>query len=231
MNLRIGGVVWLSTGDYPDHLSAVVFCQGCPWRCGYCHNPHLLPRRATPALGWSDIRRFLERRRGLLDAVVFSGGEPTLQAALPDALAEVRSLGYRTALHTAGISPKRLAAALPFLDWVAMDIKTEFDRYGEITGVPGSGEHARQSMELILASGVAYEFRTTVHPALIEEDAVRRLADVLVASGVRHYVLQEFRIRGCAHSALLEDRHAGYLGDELQRNLAAQFDAFTIRRA
>ena len=84
--LRVGGLVPLSTTDYPDHLSAVVFCQGCPWRCAYCHNPHLLPRRSDSEIAWPDVLAFLDRRRGLLDAVVFSGGEPTLQRALPDAM-------------------------------------------------------------------------------------------------------------------------------------------------
>ncbi|HEX6005079.1 MAG TPA: radical SAM protein, partial [Burkholderiales bacterium] len=79
----MGGLVALSTTDYPDHLAAVVFGQGCPWRCGYCHNPHLLPKRGVARIAWRDVLAFLERRRGLLDAVVFSGGEPTLQAALP----------------------------------------------------------------------------------------------------------------------------------------------------
>ncbi|MBI3069525.1 MAG: 4Fe-4S cluster-binding domain-containing protein, partial [Betaproteobacteria bacterium] len=74
--LRVGGLVPLTTTDYPGRLAAVVFCQGCPWRCGYCHNPHLLPARRTAPIAWHAVRDFLERRRGLLDAVVFSGGEP-----------------------------------------------------------------------------------------------------------------------------------------------------------
>ena len=84
--LRIGGLTPLSSVDYPDHLSAVLFCQGCPWRCRYCHNPHLLPPRGRGEIEWRDALDFLERRRGLLDAVVFSGGEPTLHPGLADAM-------------------------------------------------------------------------------------------------------------------------------------------------
>src|SRR5689334_15533531 len=111
--LRIGGLTPLSTTDYPGQLAAVVFCQGCPWRCSYCHNPHLLSARAKHALGWDDVAAFLSRRRGLLDAVVFSGGEPLAQAALPDAMRQTKAMGYRIGLHTGGAYPPRLVAVLP----------------------------------------------------------------------------------------------------------------------
>jgi anaerobic ribonucleoside-triphosphate reductase activating protein len=229
--LRVGGLVPLSTADYPDHLSAVVFCQGCPWRCAYCHNPHLMPRRSDAEIGWPKVLAFLERRRELLDAVVFSGGEPTLQPALPDAVQAVKEMGYRIALHTAGIDPRRLAQVLPFVDWVGMDIKTDFRRYTGVTGVPRSGEKAQRSVEIILASGVAHEFRTTVHPKLVPEETLQRLADELTALGVQRYVVQEFRPDGCRSSALLADRKPGYLDEELYGSLAPQFEHFSIRRA
>ena len=85
--LRIGGFTPFTTTDYPGQLAAVVFCQGCPWRCAYCHNPHLLPVEGPESHAWPDLLRFLASRRGLLDAVVFSGGEPTLQGGLADASA------------------------------------------------------------------------------------------------------------------------------------------------
>lgn len=116
--LRLGGLTPLTTIDFPGRLAAVLYCQGCPWRCTYCHNTELLDAATPPALPWPDALAFLHRRRGLLDGVVFSGGEPTLQTALADALAAVRALGMQTALHTAGMYPQRLAALLPQLDWV-----------------------------------------------------------------------------------------------------------------
>jgi pyruvate formate lyase activating enzyme len=158
--LRVGGLTPLSATDYPHKLAAVVFCQGCAWRCGYCHNPHLLNKRSSSEVPWAEIRSFLERRRGLLDAVVFSGGEPTLQAALPAAMREVKAMGYLVGLHTAGIVPRRLKEVLPLVDWVGMDLKADFHRHHEITGVANSGERALQSYELISASGVACEFHT-----------------------------------------------------------------------
>jgi len=158
--LRVGGLTRLSANDYPGKLAAVVFCQGCAWRCGYCHNAHLRPARGKEELPWALVVAFLERRRGLLDAVVFSGGEPTLQPSLRQAMEEVKCMGYLIGLHTAGIVPRRLAEVLPLLDWVGMDLKAPFEEHERVTGTRGSARRARASRELILASGLACEFHT-----------------------------------------------------------------------
>ncbi len=164
--LGVGGLTRLSAIDYPDKLAAVVFCQGCAWRCSYCHNPELQPFRNEPTLEirWGEVLDFLKKRQKLLDAVVFSGGEPTLQPALKEAMLEVKALGYLVGLHTAGISPRRLAQVLPLVDWVAMDMKAPWDRHEELTGVQGSGRRARESAGLIRESGVACEFHTIASP-------------------------------------------------------------------
>lgn len=158
--LRVGGLTRLSACDYPGKLAAVVYCQGCAWRCEYCHNPELRPARGGAEIAWRDVMRFLGRRRGLLDAVVFSGGEPTLQAGLAAAMRTVKTMGYLVGLHTAGIVPRRLAEVLPLVDWVAMDAKAEFAAHERVTGVRGSGERARRSVRHIRASGVACEVHT-----------------------------------------------------------------------
>jgi pyruvate formate lyase activating enzyme len=158
--LRVGGLTRLSATDYPGKLAAVVFCQGCAWRCGYCHNPELQPRRGREEITWPEVLAFFERRRGLLDAVVFSGGEPTQQPALPQAMREVKALGFLVGLHTAGIVPRRLAEVLPLVDWVVMDVKAKFYEHESVTRVRGSGRRARESRDLILASGTACEFHT-----------------------------------------------------------------------
>jgi pyruvate formate lyase activating enzyme len=187
--LRIGGFVPLTTIDYPGELAAVVFCQGCPWRCGYCHNSALIDPSVAPVIAWSEIRAFLERRRGLLDAVVFSGGEPSVQSALASAMTEVRGLGFKVGLHTAGPAPQRLARLLPLLDWVALDIKALPEAYPAITGIPGSGEAAWGSLSLIQASGVPLEVRTTVMPHWTARD-LATLAAALAQTGVRRYAVQ-----------------------------------------
>jgi pyruvate formate lyase activating enzyme len=220
----VGGLVPLTTTDYPGVLAAVVFCQGCPWRCGYCHNPHLLAPRGEAEIAWRDVLAFLERRRGLLDAVVFSGGEPTLQPAIVDAARAVRAMGFKVGLHTAGMYPRRLARLLPLVDWVGIDVKAPFESYDGITGVTGGGAAARESLKLIIASSVDYECRTTVHPDLLDADAVRRLTTTLAGLGVNRYVLQECREAGVAPES-------AHLDDALCSDIGREFTNFSVRRA
>jgi pyruvate formate lyase activating enzyme len=141
----------------------------------------------------------------------------------------VRAMGYKVALHTAGIHPRRLAEVLPLIDWVGMDVKTRFHRYGDITGVHGSGERARRSVELIRASAVAHEFRTTVHPALLPADTLHELADELAQLGIRRYVLQVFRPTGCHSAALLEPSEHNYRAEDLHSVFAPHFEHFSLR--
>ena len=197
--LRVGGFIPLTTVDYPGELAAVVFCQGCPWRCRYCHNGHLLPGRASEPVPWDEILAFLERRRGLLDGVVFSGGEPTLQSALGPAMAQVRGLGFKVALHTAGIYPARLRPLLPLLDWVGLDIKALPADYPAITGVPDSGRRAWESLSILLAAGVPLQVRTTVLPGLDGPCALTPLQEHLRTLGVRDH-----RIQSCRTGNLLD---------------------------
>lgn len=199
--LRVGGLARLSTCDWPGELVATVFCQGCPWSCGYCHNPDLIPPDAERRIGWPDVLSFLDSRRGLLDGVVFSGGEPTLQAALPEAMRAVRALGFRVGLHTAGPYPARLAEVLTLVDWIGFDVKAAFDDYERITSVAGSGAKARAGLVQVLASGVACDIRTTVHDVLLDRAALARLASDLAALGVRDHRLQPFREVGRAMAA------------------------------
>ena len=192
--LVVGGLTPFTTIDFPGRLAAVVFCQGCPWRCGYCHNQHLQPPQGD-AQQWNDVRDWLISRQGLLDAVVFSGGEPLLQRGLTAALNDVRRLGFATGLHTAGIYPQRLAAALPLLDWVGLDIKGPFADYPRITG-GGSGEAARQALALLRETGTAHEIRCTVDTSLLDADDMERMADELADLGASQLLLQACRLPG-----------------------------------
>lgn len=229
--LKVGGFVPLSTTDFPGQLAAVVFCQGCPWRCAYCHNPHLQPAQGEALLDWHWIIARLERRRGLIDAVVFSGGEPTAQGALPYALQEVRRMGFGVGLHTAGMYPRRLRRLLPLTDWVGFDVKTSFAEYGSVTGVAEGVSRVLESLRAVVESGVECEFRTTVHPDLIQAQTLRILAATLARLGVKRYVLQEFRAQGCPDSSLRAPRSAGYLDEDCCLDLARLFGSFEIRRA
>lgn len=194
--IRVGGFEGLSLCDWPGEIVATIFCQGCPWDCPYCHNPHLLPPVGEKELDWTSILSFLDGRRGLLDGVVFSGGEPTLQRRLADAIAEVRAMGFRIGLHSGGAYPDRLAAVLPLVDWIGFDVKTAFADYDRVTRVSRSGERARKSLRLLLDSGVAHELRTTVDPSVIDDAALRRLRADLAAFGAGAHKLQEYRSIG-----------------------------------
>jgi pyruvate formate lyase activating enzyme len=181
----------------------VLFLQGCSWRCSYCHNPHLIPADVPPQREWRSALSFLHSRVGLLDAVVFSGGEPTLQDGLADAMREVRGMGFKIGLHTGGGCPERLGAVLPLVDWVGLDVKAPFERYDAVNGVPGSGAKARESLRLVVEAGVDHECRTTVHPALISEGELVALSQALFALGARKHVLQAFRPDGCRDAGLV----------------------------
>jgi pyruvate formate lyase activating enzyme len=194
--LRLGGLTPLTSLDYPGELAAVVYCRGCPWRCPYCHNADLQNPHGPSEPTWPEVLDFLARRRGLLDAVVFSGGEPTAQQALGAAMAEVRAMGFKVGLHTGGPYPERLARLLPHVDWVGLDIKALPEGYPRVTGVAGSGERAWQSLRLLLDAGVDLEVRTTPMPGLDDPAYLARLSEPLVEAGVGCWALQQCRQAG-----------------------------------
>ena len=201
--LRIGGLVRLSSVDWPGELAATVFLQGCPWRCPYCHNQHLLeagPQAGSTLIPWGEVRAFLAARVGLLDAVVFSGGEPLAQPSLSGAVAEASDLGFKVALHTGGAYPGRFSEILPHLSWVGFDVKAPFADYARVTGVTGSGAQALQSLRALVRSEVPFEVRTTVDPGLLGPDDLARMAAELDREGVAHWIIQPARSQTGARS-------------------------------
>ncbi len=227
--LRVAGLTRLSTTDFPGRLAAVVFVQGCAWRCRYCHNPEIQARLEAPVMPWQAVLDFLDHRIGLLDGVVFCGGEPTVDRHLGAAIDDVRRRGFKVGLHTAGIYPDRLRRLLPKLDWVGFDVKAPFSEYAQTTGVKGSGAPARESLKHLLASGVAYEVRTTRHPALLSAAQLQAMTTTLREHGVETFALQEFRSHGCADAEL--DACPPPLEDDELRHLERRFPTFMLRRA
>lgn len=195
-DLQIAGLVPMSSVDWPGRLAATVFCQGCPWDCSYCHNPALIPPRTPGVVPWSQVRTLLARRRGLLDAVVFSGGEATRQHALRPAMLEARELGFRIGLHSAGPYPRRLATVLDVVDWIGLDIKALPDDYDTVVGRPGAGRLAWQSLEEVIAAGIDHEVRTTIAPG---SPATRHIIDIarrVREAGAQSFALQVARTAG-----------------------------------
>lgn len=192
--LVIGGFLPLSLNDFPGHVAAVIFLQGCNFRCPFCHNPALLPRThpaaagGTPAYSESGVLEALNRRRRLLDGVVISGGEPTCQSGLEPFLKAIRTLGLAIKLDTNGSYPQVLARLFDrrLVDMVAMDIKAPWTKYGQLAGCAAPIKALQRSIALIAASGLQHQFRTTVvRPLLAETDLAAIRAMVPTCSPYR----------------------------------------------
>ena len=189
--LQISGLTPLTTIDYPDHLACVVYTQGCPLRCAYCQNSHLIPFREEPGqLSWSRVVSFMEQRKGMLEAVVFSGGEPTLQPGLREAMLSAIELGYKVGLHTAGVSASSLSKIMGLTDWIGLDVKAPDDLYQTVTGRANQQIQNQRCLDLLLDSGTNFECRTTVDWRLMQPEDLLRLAEQLMTRGVRRYALQ-----------------------------------------
>ena len=170
--MTIGGIQKFSTVDYPGYTVASIFTIGCNMRCGYCHNPELvLPEQYAGAIPEEEIFEFLERRRGLLDGVAISGGEPTMQEDLPDFIRRCKKMGFLVKLDTNGTNPGVLRELLQenLVDFVAMDIKGPLEKYSQIAARPIDIDAIRESIDLIRT--IPHEFRTTiVRGQLVPED-------------------------------------------------------------
>lgn len=195
--MKIAGQNKCSFSDYPGRLAAVVFTPGCNLDCFYCHNRGLIGQDSGEAP--ENFLAWLADRRGLVDAVVVSGGEPTLQEGLAGFLQKVRGMGFLTKLDTNGTQPDVLRELIEYrlVDYVAMDVKAPPSRYGEMTGRSGFAAAIEDSIGVLLKGRTPYEFRTTFSPPLRTPDAVAIARQI---AGARKYVLQQYRpeLASCA---------------------------------
>lgn len=225
--MNICGLQKLSMVDYPDKIAATVFTGGCNLRCPFCHNALLVTRLSeTPVLPTGEVLDFLRSRRGLLDGVVLSGGEPLLYPDAADFLKAVRELGFAVKLDTNGCFPDPLAAILDagLVDFVAMDIKNTPEKYAATVGVPGLDmTPIYNSIDLIRRSGVDHEFRTTVVRELHTPADLEAIGQWL--HGAPRYALQQFVDSGNLidgggfHSYAPEEMHA--LADQMRPHFGA----------
>ncbi len=229
--LLIGGVETFSTVDFPGKLAAVVFMQGCPWRCPFCYNAVIQKIGQPTNFLWPKFLEFLQTRRGRLDAVVFSGGEPLVQDGLAEAMREVRALGFEIGLHTGGYRPEHLEKILPLVDWVGLDIKAPFEveRYKSVTQT-NHLEKVLQSLDSLLKSGKDFECRTTCDPRLLSIDDIYAMAAALKARGVRKYFLQQYRPVESDKITTEADCEKFFKDKALLEKLKADFAEFDTRR-
>lgn len=188
----IGGLQPCSLSDFPGQVAAVIFCQGCNFRCPFCHNGALLPEQERGRLEVDQVLTFLAQRRRQLGGVVVSGGEPCLQRDLPEFIRDVRALGLRVKLDTNGSRPAMLAELLAadLLDYLAMDIKAPMDKYAMLAGKAVDEAALRQSMLLIQQSGVAHHFRTTEVKGLLAKVDMAAIAAMIPTGST--YIVQPF---------------------------------------
>jgi len=194
--------------DFPGHLAAVLFTQGCPWKCRYCQNPSLRQVNTDEAVKWEDIETFLRDRVGYLEGIVISGGEPTVHKSLPDLLRWIRDFGYKTAIHTNGFYYDKIKSIIhsKLVDYIAMDVKGSPRSYDAITHCNNSCLPVSRSIRYIISSGIEYEFRTTWHPALLTEKDLVHTMKALSSAGGERYYLQNFRSEGVEDSELVTSK-------------------------
>ena len=189
--MKLGGLIKFTLIDFPGRPAAVVFTQGCNFRCRYCHNPELVyPHMFSAPMPEEELFSFLKRRQGTLEGVVITGGEPTLHEDILDFTAKIKNMGFAVKWDINGTRPDvlREAYARKLLDYVAMDLKAPLEKYAVITGVDFNPAILKESMKLIIQSGIPYQFRTTYDKEVLTDDdiaAIRALTDE------KHYRVQE----------------------------------------
>jgi len=192
--MRIGGFQKFSLIDYPGQIAAVLFTQGCLFRCHYCHNSELvIPKQFLTPISFKEILSFLETRKSKLEGVVISGGEPTMQPNLISSIEQIRAKGFSIKLDTSGVMPNVLRELIQkkLIDYIAMDIKAPLERYQEFTNTSIDTHKIEESISIIKSSSLQYEFRTTlINPFHKLEDLIS-MAKLI--QGCRRYVLQKFR--------------------------------------
>lgn len=192
--MKIGGLQKLSLVDYPGIAAAALFTIGCNMRCGYCHNPELvLPERYAPEIPLDYIFDFLAQRRGRLDGVVISGGEPTMHDDLPEFALTLKKMGFLVKLDTNGTNPDMVQRMLDekSLDFIAMDIKATLPKYSAAIARPIDTTALKTSIEQIMDSGVGYEFRTTAVKQLMTIGDFDEIGQMI--KGAKRYAFQRFR--------------------------------------
>lgn len=191
--MKIGGLQKVSLIEYPGKICAIIFTQGCNFRCPNCYNPELVePTLYTDCIPEDYVLSFLKKRKGRLDAVTITGGEPTIQDDLIEFIDYVRKLGYSIKLDTNGSHPEVLEKLIrkKLLDYIAMDIKGPLKKYRTVTKSDINDADIKQSIERIMNAGIPYEFRTTLVKQLLSEDDILEIGKLI--KNARIYILQQF---------------------------------------
>ncbi len=192
--MKIGGLQKVSLIDYPGKISSIVFTQGCNFRCPYCHNPELVEQKIyQPCLSEKDILEFFQTRRGKLDAVTITGGEPTLQENLIPFIIKIRQMSFAVKLDSNGSRPDVLDRLIreKLLDFIALDVKAPLEKYQDVVKVPIADDAIRESIRLVLKAKIQHEFRTTVVSSMLALEDILAIGREI--TGAKRYALQKFQ--------------------------------------
>ena len=215
--MNIGGLLKNSTIDYPGKLSCGIFLSGCNFDCPYCHNPHLVKGCSgrTAEFDPGDIYRFIENRKGFLDGVVISGGDPTLQEDLFDLCTHIKQMGYPVKLDTNGSRPWVIKQLIDegLVDYIAMDLKTDPTKYATYIKPNCDMTSVLESIQVIMESTIAYEFRTTCVKPIVTAQIIENISRLIQGAAV--YALQRFHKSEMLHPEFFRETNYEYSDDEL----------------
>lgn len=203
----INGYLKTSFVDYPDRMCSVIFFGNCNFRCPYCHNPSLVHGK-DPEYSWKLIEEHLDKRKGMIEAVTITGGEPTLNSELVDICKKLKKRNLLIKIDTNGSNPKILKQLIDenLVDYIAMDMKAPFSEYEKVIKTKVDVELMKESTKIIINSGVNYEFRTTVHSELLDEDDLLQMAKDI--KGAKKWCLQVFmNYNEVLDKAYMENNH------------------------
>lgn len=195
--LKVAGIEPVSMIDWEGKIAAVIFLAGCNFRCPYCHNPELITADCESFVPWEDIMARLDKKKGWLDGVVITGGEPTMFKGLVFLIQELKQADLKVKLDTNATDPDVVKQLLDekMIDYVAIDIKAPFDKYNLVTKSIGQSQNVKKTTEAVIRAGVSHEFRTTVVPGLCEPQDILQIAKYLGAIGAERYYIQQFNPR------------------------------------
>jgi pyruvate formate lyase activating enzyme len=187
-----GGIEKFTLIDYPGKIACMVYTIGCNFRCPYCHNPELIDETTDVHISERELYDFLKYRKGMLDGVVITGGEPTMHDDLPRVMREIKDRGFLVKLDSNGTNPVMLRDAIrdKIVDYIAMDIKSPLSKYGATVARPVDADAIRESIDLLMHSPVDYEFRTTVVKSMLTPEHIEQIGREI--QGAKTYVLQKF---------------------------------------
>ena len=202
--MKIGGIQKISLLDYPDCISAIVWTPDCNFRCPFCYNKNLVEGKVE-LIPEEEVLSFLKKRKGLLEGLVVSGGEPLLQEDIVDFVEKVKKLDYLIKIDTNGMFPDKLKELIDkkLIDYIAMDIKAPKNKYSILAGVNVTIKKIEQSIDLIKNNAPDYEFRTTFVPELLKKEDIIEIAKWL--KGANKFFLQQFKINPPLFSSKLEN--------------------------